>query len=244
MNGCCGHRQRLKQRFMTVGRLGMCEHELLELLLCFAIPRRDVKGIAKDLLARFGSLEMVLRADKDQLMLSDGVGENSALLLKLFQAFIEHISSAGKSKPLKFVNSREFYDYLKKYFGGRSEEELLVLMLNREYHILDSCTFAGGVRSVVLDPSELALRILSCRGVSSVVFVHNHPGKTFQASQSDIRSTIQMRNLLGSLKIILTDHLVICGDRIYSLMKGVSGKSAALNGDSSRQKPGLLNQPQ
>jgi DNA repair protein RadC len=99
---------------MLSGRKGVSKHELLELLLFYAIPRRDVKNLAKTLLDRFGSLERILSADVEQLMLTDGIGENSALLIKLFNALKAETDAAGKHDQLILSDYFVVRDYLKK----------------------------------------------------------------------------------------------------------------------------------
>ena len=111
--GSEGHRSRLKKRFLLAGRDGVSEHELLELLLFYSIPRKDVKPLAKELLNRFGSVEAVLAAGSEQLMQSSGIGESSIVLLKLIRTVSTEIMSRPLRAGINLKDPVRLIDYLK-----------------------------------------------------------------------------------------------------------------------------------
>jgi DNA repair protein RadC len=152
-------------------------------------------------------------------MLTDGIGENSALLIKLFNALKAETDAAGKHDQLILSDYFVVRDYLKKRFADSCNEEILILMLDHNFCLLDSCSFSGGRRSVSLNPVDLVYRILACRKVSKVILANNHPDKTPVASKSDINYTIHARRLLSEFGVALIDHYIICGEKVVSLLK-------------------------
>lgn len=229
-----GHRRRLKERFFKVGRAALSDHEVLELLLFYAIPRRDVKDIAKTLLNRFGSLAAVLNADPVQLLSHRGIGENSAVLLKLFHTLKEENVSVGGNGSVILDCQEAISSFLR--FREFKAEELLVLMLDNNCRLLDTFSCSGGFRRVLITPADLISRTLHCRDVRQVIIVHNHPGQTPAFSTSDVHATVQIKRMFGMLGIVLADHILICGGKMFSMLKSPYA-GAVVNADSNRQKP-------
>lgn len=223
MNSNEGHRQRLKQRFLNSGAQALAEHELLELLLFFSIPRRDVKGIAKELLARFGSISGVLTASAEQLQLTPGIGENSSLLLKLVQLVSVDILNKNPEPALCMREPEVIQQYLEKRFIGVKSETLLLLALDREYHLLDTIVYPGGGKNILLEPADFLYPVLCCRNTRQVIIAHNHPGDVRTFSACDITATIKVKKLLNDIGITLLDHYVVSEKRLISMLKMSGG---------------------
>ena len=184
----------------------MADHELLELLLCYAIARKDVKPLAKNLLHRFGSLEAVFAAQPEKLMQVEGIGTSSAVLLKLIMG----IDLKNPEKLQKFLMFNCF---------NASGEVCDLLLLDHNCRLLETISFSGKNQSVFLSPDDLKFQISLCRGVRQVIMVHNHPGGTLQPSKSDIAATIAVKNILNDMRISLIDHFIVTCNGCVSVMK-------------------------
>ena len=220
--GSEGHRSRLKKRFLLAGRDGLSEHELLELLLFYSIPRKDVKPLAKELLNRFGSIEAVLAAGSEQLMQSSGIGESSIVLLKLIRTVSTEIMSRPLRAGINLKDPVKLIDYLKMNCRRNDREVLQLLLLDRSCCLLDTLTLDGGENSLSAGCGDLLFKILACRGTRQVIIAHNHLNNIINPSVSDIRSTLFLKNLLQNIGVVLLDHFIITPEKCLSIMKTAS----------------------
>ena len=217
-----GHRQRLRMRFLKAGRNGLCEHELLELLLCYSIPRKDVKPLAKELLHRFGSLEAVLSAGSGQLAQCSGVGENTIVLLKLLQDICVEIMSKPLRSGINLDDPDKLMKYLQMNCRHQDRELFQLLLLDRDSCLLDTLIIPGSGESLTVSCADLIFKILACRGTRQVIIAHNHLSsniKTPSVSAADICSTVNLKNLLQRIGISLLDHFIIGENYCVSMMK-------------------------
>ncbi|MBE6375689.1 MAG: hypothetical protein E7050_04395 [Lentisphaerae bacterium] len=219
MNENEGHRVRLKKRFLQVGRSGLCEHEFLELLLFYAIPRKDTKPLAKELIRRFGSLEAVFAADIEQLMLTKGIGESAAILLKLIPGIGVELMSRSLREGICLVETDKLQNFLKINFRGCRSEELRLLLLDRNFRLLDVLNFPGGAGALKVSATDLIFKILCCRDVRNVIIAHNHPSGNFLPSRDDVINTVELKSLLAKIGISLLDHFIVSGENCCSIMK-------------------------
>lgn len=211
-----GHRQRLREKFANSGQEAFPDYELLELILTYSIPRRDVKPIAKELLNRFHTFPGVMDARPDDLAQVPGLGENSITLLKLIRdANVRYLARTLESLPL-LDSPQLFADYARMKLGGSDCEITLVFYLNTQNRLIRCDTLgSGSVDAVSVFPSEVARSALLC-GAQSVVLCHNHPGGTCRPSREDDSVTFDIRNALNPLGIILLDHVVVSRFGYYS----------------------------
>lgn len=208
-----GHRERLRQKFLD-GNLA--DYELLELLLSFAIPRRDVRPLARGLMAKFGGIHQVLTAPIENLMKYDGVGKNTAVFIKAIQKIILLDYKSGlKSGPV-FRDEKVLANYCKMLLSGKSTEEMHILYLGPEMSLIqDDLHSAGTANWSAVYPREIMKRALDLNA-RSVVMLHNHPTPHMSFSQDDIEITTEIRDMLAMVDIELHDHYVVSGDIIYS----------------------------
>lgn len=208
-----GHRERLRQKFLD-GRLA--DYELLELLLGYAIPRRDVRPLARMLIAQFGGVGAVLAAPVDKLTRIPGMGRNTAVFIKsINQLMIIGYHDDMKSQSI-FHDRRTLANYCKAQLMGKTIEEVHTLYLDVDYRLLsDEVHTRGTWDESSVYPREILKRALVLNA-RNVVMVHNHPtiGRSF--SQDDIKITAQVQELLNSVGIELYDHLVVSGTIVYS----------------------------
>ena len=211
-----GHRRRLRERFDANKPDGLADYELLELLLTFSIPRRDVKPVAKELLARFHSFPGVLDASPEELEGFPGLGLNTATLLKLIRvANIRYLTRKMESLPL--LNSPElFADYARTRLCCNNTEKTLIFYLNAQNRLIE-CDFcgSGSPDAVTVYPSEV-VRGAVVRGATGVVLSHNHPGGNCFPSREDDSLTLSITQALAPLGIKLLDHLVVTKTSYYS----------------------------
>jgi len=204
-----GHRQRLRERFTATGGDGMPDYELLELLLAQAIPRRDVKPLAKDLLERFGSFAGVITADPDRLAAVKGMGESSATALKVVQAAAVRLLQQQVLGRDVIDSWDRLVDYCTAAMAHEPVEQLRLLFLDRKNVLIaDEVQQQGTVDHTPLYTREVVKRALEL-SASALIVVHNHPSGDATPSQGDIRMTQELRDALEKIGIALHDHLVI-----------------------------------
>jgi len=211
-----GHRQRLRERFDSSEPDGLADYELVELILTYSIPRRDVKPVAKELLARFHSLPGVLDASPEELEDFPGLGRNTATLLKLIRvANIRYLMRKMESLPL--LNSPEiFADYARTRLCCSNTEMTLVFYLNTQNRLIHcDLSGSGSPDAVTLYPSEVARCAVVC-GASGVVLSHNHPGGNCFPSREDDSLTLAVTQALAPLGIKLLDHVIVTRTAYYS----------------------------
>ncbi len=204
-----GHRQRLRDRFTATGGDGMPDYELLELLLAQAIPRRDVKPLAKDLLTRFGSFAGVIAADPGRLAAVKGMGDSSAIALKVVQAAAVRLLQQQVLGRDVIDSWDRLVDYCTAAMAHEPVEQLRLLFLDRKNVLIaDEIQQQGTVDHTPLYTREVVKRALDL-GASALIIVHNHPSGDATPSQGDIRMTKELREALEKIGIALHDHLVI-----------------------------------
>ena len=211
-----GHRQRLREKFEKHEQEAFLDYELLELILTYSIPRRDVKPIAKELLNRFHSFPGVMDARPEDLEQVPGLGQNSITLLKLIRsANVRYLARTMESLPL-LDSPQLFADYARMRLGDKSNEVTLIFYLNTQNRLI-RCDMpgSGSVDSVNIYPSEVARNALLC-GAHSVVLCHNHPGGIFLPSRDDDAITFSICKALAPLGIVLLDHVVVSRFGYYS----------------------------
>ena len=211
-----GHRQRCKRRYLAAGAEGMDDHQLLELLLFFAIPRQDTNETAHRLVRQFGSMQGVLRASADELMTVDGVGENAAVLLRLAGDIA--LRARCSAMPQTVLNSTERTGvYFMELLAGEKKELLYQVCLDGKGKLLSCrCITKGTVTSSPLQIRQVVENALYS-GADSVLLAHNHPSGVALPSQADIVVTQQVRDALAPLGIKLRDHIIVA-DRDYVSM--------------------------
>jgi DNA repair protein RadC len=211
-----GHRRRLKEKFLAAGAGAFLEHEIVELLLTYAIPRRDVKPLAKDLLAAFGSLRGILDAETEELGAIAGVGLHSALLLKLIKEVGALYLRQKAREKTQLACTAELLDYCKTVLGGKKDEEFCVIYLNAQNQILEFETVQKGiVNQAVVYPRQVLESALR-KKASAIILAHNHPSGHVRPSDADIRLTRTIQETAKVLDILVHDHIIIGENRFFS----------------------------
>lgn len=211
-----GHRDRLRARFLKNGTDGLADYELLELVLFSAIPRRDVKPLAKSLLQKFGSFDAVFAASPEALE-EAGLSSTSAIAIKIIQAaafqFLKH-DIMNKT----ILNSwSRLMDYIQATMKFESRENFRLLFLNKKNELIaDEIQQSGTVDHTPAYPREIVKRALEL-SATAVILVHNHPSGDPTPSRADIDMTAQIIAAAKPLGIVIHDHLVVSKNGITSM---------------------------
>lgn len=217
-----GHRQRLKDRFLRDGLDGFEEHNVLELMLFYCIPRKDTNPIAHELLNRFGSLAKVFEAPVDELAKVPGVGMNAALYLSL-QNELTRRYLVSRTENLEILNTiEECGKYLVPHFFGRAMETVFMLCLDAKCKVLCCKEVGEGSVNYAHVPIQRVVKMALGANATSVVLAHNHPSGMALPSIEDEQTTHNLAKALAAVEIVLVDHLIIADGDYVSLVQ--SGK--------------------
>jgi DNA repair protein RadC len=215
-----GHRQRLKDRFMRDAGASLPDYEMLELLLFLAKPRAEVKPLAKELIARFGSFADVIAADAKELVAIKGVGENTAIALKTVQAAAIRLAREQIMNQPVISSWQKLLDYCRASMAFAKTEEFRLMFLDRKNVLIaDEMQQTGTVDHTPVYPREVVKRALDL-GASAIIMVHNHPSGDPTPSKGDIEMTKEVREACEKLGIVLHDHLII-GKRGHASFKSL-----------------------
>lgn len=210
-----GHRQRMKTEFLSRGLEGWPDHRVLELLLFYAVPQGDVNGLAHELVERFGSLAGVLDASVEELRKVKGVGEHTAVLLRMLPALLGRYQ-ASRTRLSDVINSPEdAYPWLEPYFFGARNEMVYVLCLDGKRQVLGVRKAAeGSIQMAEMNARRIAEEAMGLRS-ARIYVVHNHVSNLAVPSQADWLATDTLRAILAPIGIELIDHLVfVDGDMV------------------------------
>ncbi len=203
------HRQRLRERFMRAGTIALQDYEMLELVLFRAIPRRDVKPLAKTLLRHFGDFNRVISARPSLLAEIQGVGDAVIQELKIVEAAAHSLARARILHRDVLASWGALMTYCKTAMAHRETEQFRILFLDKKNVLIaDEEQQKGTVDHVPVYPREVAKRVLELNA-SAVILVHNHPSGNPTPSQADIDMTILIENALMAIGVTLHDHVII-----------------------------------
>ena len=202
------HRQRAKHAFLLRGLEGLPDHQVLELLLFYAIPRRDVKDTAHELLEYFGSLSGVFHATFDQLLSVKGVGENTATLIRLIPELGARYLADQVDVGRQMMESWQFRELLEPYFYASRNEEFYVVCLDGSRRLLCCRKLGEGVVDQVGVSSRKVMEMALACNASYVVLAHNHVDGVALPSSADQATTSHLRELLAKVGITLLDHFI------------------------------------
>lgn len=210
-----GHRDRLRERFLAAPD-SLPDYELLELLLFMAIPRRDVKPIAKNLIARFGTLNGVLSASPQELQGVDGISEITATAIKIIRAAgLRLLKQDVEGRPV-LKSWQRLLDYLQAAMANEKREHFRLLFLNKKNELIaDEVQNSGTVDHTQAYPREIMKRALEL-GATALILVHNHPSGDPTPSQPDIALTNQILAAAAPFSIVVHDHLIVSRNGVTS----------------------------
>lgn len=204
-----GHRLRLRRRLIDGGDEALADHEVIELLLTQAVPRRDMKPLARSLLQRFGSLAGVLQANPRSLAAHPGMGEATAAALRVVTVAATRLARQKVREAPVIGSWQALIDYLTIDMAHLTLERVRVLYLNaRNMLIVDDLVSEGSIDEAAIHPREVIRRALDI-GATALILVHNHPSGSPEPSRADIEITNRIAEAGRLLGVTVHDHVVI-----------------------------------
>lgn len=211
-----GHRNRLRERFLQGGIRGFSDRDALELLLTYALPRKDTRELAHVLIDEFGSLGGVLSQPPSMLQKVPGMGPAAGVLLNLVTAISARaLRPAAGTRVLD--SPGKVREYLSMILGPLRKERLMALLLDSSNRLITDCVLEfGTVDRASVHPRNLLEKVIAT-GATAVILVHNHPGGAVKASREDISLTSRLSELGRSLGFRVLDHLIVADGKTLSL---------------------------
>ncbi len=211
------HRARLRETFIKVGADGMPEHNILELLLFYSIPRKDTNELAHKLIKEFGSLSRVFDASYEQLLDIDGMGESSALLISLIPDICKRYIEGKTKGKINLSDPQDAQNYLKEKFYGCKTEVFYMLCLDGVGNLINCCKIGEGTTGTVLIDKRVVMQTAFRNDADKVIFAHNHPNGIAAPSREDLELTSDFSSVLSSVGIRLADHIIVADNDTVSL---------------------------
>lgn len=207
-NDGAGHRARLRQRLFEGGGKALLDHELVEYLLALAIPRRDTKGLAKELIGKFGGIGALLEASPDALR-REGLTDGVIAALRIAQATAERLLETRLDGRPVISGSSALADYLQAAMAHSPVEEVRVLFLNAKNVVLaNEAMWRGSIDEAAVHVREVIARAIEV-GATALIIVHNHPSGDPTPSKADISLTRDLIDAARHLKIAVHDHVIV-----------------------------------
>lgn len=213
-----GHRKRLKANVCKNGFTQLEEHQLLELMLFYSIPRADTNDLAHRLIKEFGSLKDIFSADIEKLKKVDGIGENTAIMLAGMGETFRRISTRTPSKRKNYKSVESLKELSLSVLGNANVEQVILFCFDGTNHLKKQMLLGEGDGcSASLDLRKAVQAVIDC-GAAFAVLAHNHPFSTVEPSAHDIDSTRVVSVMLRKLGFSLADHIIVNGEgEAYSM---------------------------
>jgi len=203
------HRKRIKERFRNQGLEPFREYEALELMLTYAIARKDLKPLAKALIKRFGTFQKVLEAPLDELTQVDGMGEHAALLIKLFRDLTQYYLRRTILKRAIISSPADLVTYCTSAMAHLTDEQFRVVYLNAKNEVIkDEIVQEGTIDQTAVYPRKIIEQALQKKAVA-LILVHNHPSGNPEPSAQDRQLTAAIISAAATMDIRVHDHIII-----------------------------------
>ena len=212
-----GHRERMRERFEQFGGNGFTDHELLEMLLYYAYPRRDTNEKAHEILNEFGgSVTRLFNSDTESIINMCGISRNAAVLIGIIGELSRRMSIEKWNKNVVLDKTHISGEYALSYLNNLSVEKLYIVCLNNSMSVIKCVEAAGGnVEAVYLDVRKIIEIAINAKA-TNIIVMHNHPSGNDRPSFHDITLTKKVQEAGRVLDITLLDHIVVCPNRYYS----------------------------
>jgi DNA repair protein RadC len=215
-----GHRERLRERFRDAGADALSDYELLEMVLFRALPRRDVKPLAKSLIGRFGSFAEVVHAPDARLREISGLGEAAIIEIKLIAATASRVAKGQLKQRTMLSSWTAVIDYCRTSMAFADKEQFRILFLDKRNQLIaDEVQQVGTVDHTPVYPREVVKRALEL-SATAIIMVHNHPSGDPTPSQADIQMTKSIVDISAPLGISVHDHIIV-GKNGHASLKGL-----------------------
>jgi DNA repair protein RadC len=213
-----GHRQRLRQRFVEEGGLDSFQyHEIIELLLFYAIPRRDTNELAHRLIDSFGSFHNLLNATPEEISDCCNVSENTAVLISMLPHIAKRYMTSVWDETGKVIASKsDAFEIFKPIALGEQRERFYLACLDKSYRLIRVVKLTEGDTNGTMVYIDKIIEVVLRYKAAFAIIAHNHPGRTMKPSAEDIAATNEIKKALDIVNVRLVDHIIVCGDKCYS----------------------------
>lgn len=213
-----GHRQRIKTKFIESGLSPFEDHQALELLLFYALPQKDTNELAHSLINEFGSLAGVFEASAEALQRVNGVGENTACLIKLIpEMYSRYLKSKAENAGVELKTAKEACDYFYSLLMNRQEEVLAAAFLDSRLCIKRTVIISeGGLTNTDVSLRKIVNKALDLK-TPNIMLAHNHPSGVAAPSANDIEAVRVIAKTLRTLELHLCDSIIVAGENSFSM---------------------------
>lgn len=210
------HRLRLRKKLIEAKIGSLPDYEILELILCMALPRKDVKPLAKELIKKYGSLARTINTPGDTLIQNKGIGESTVAIFKaVLEASVRLIKEDITQRPI-IESWKSLLDYARASMGHLNTEQFRILYLNKKNMVIaDELQESGTIDHVAVYPREIMKKALY-REAAAIILIHNHPSGNTRPSKADVELTKQIVQAALALDIKVHDHIIISSKEHYS----------------------------
>lgn len=216
-----GHRKRTKQKYLASSGADFCDHEILELLLFYSIPRRNTNEIAHRLEERFGSITRMAEASIDELKLVDGIGNNSAILLKIVLSLAKKYAKEMKPESKRLSNIEDAVAHANSNTLGATRELVYTTFMDNSLNVLDTNLIAVGAIDEAAPLIRSIIELCVLKRATAVLLTHNHPNGCVEASCADIDFTSLLERELNIIGVNLVEHIIVDGVSYNPILKGI-----------------------
>lgn len=216
-NPHANHRARVRETFRKAGVDSMPDHNLLEVLLFYSIPRKDTNELAHRLIETFGSLNRVFDASYEQLLQVEGMGESSALLISMITSICRRYAEGKEKKRINLSEPEAVAEYMMKKYYGVKNEVVYMICLDGMGYLINCSKLAEGIPNSVAFDKRYIVETVIRNNADKVVLVHNHPGGVAAPSKNDLETTSELKSLLKGIGVRLADHVIIADNDYLSL---------------------------
>jgi DNA repair protein RadC len=214
-----GHRDRLRKKFVENGLGCLEEHEILEMILFYSVPRKNTNELAHKLIDKFGSLAKVLDADIDLLTETDGVSFNSAVLLKMLPSVFRFYAKQNNDKAFSFQEIEALSQFCINQYIGETEEVLKVIYLDHQCRLISCVEICRGNNSFVAVNASKIIELSNKYKSNNIILTHNHPNASVRPSIADKSTTSRLYKIFDELHINLLDHVIVSGEETFSMLQ-------------------------
>ncbi|MCL2447058.1 MAG: DNA repair protein RadC [Oscillospiraceae bacterium] len=211
------HRKRTRQRFLQAGLQSFPAHNVLEMLLFYAIPRQDTNEIAHQLIRHFGTLSAVLDAPFEELCKVQGIGENSATLIIFVAQLAKRYLAEQVQEKISFANKQALHRFAVSLFTGMKSEAAFLLCFDNTTQLLHAGQISLGTKHAVSLDNRTLLEAAFRHNATKVILAHNHPNGVAAPSRSDVARTEGAVKVFNSVQIQLLDHLIVAQGHCFSM---------------------------
>lgn len=214
-----GHRDRMKDRYLESGAEGFASHELLEMLLFYGIPQKDTNSLAHDMIDRFGSLEGVISAKPEELMVIPGIKKHAAVLISLVAELNRRALIDKLTNRVLLDSQGKVEQYIKPFLSMLSIEKLYALYLDNSMRLIKCVCISEGTVNANIPSIRRIVELAIHNNAANVILAHNHPGGLTVPSKEDRATTRDIGEALRVVDINLVEHFIVADDRCAPMLR-------------------------